>query len=267
MSGAAPALLSTLHDPQGRLLAALRDRGAALAPGAGLYGAVYVTVTDASHPAVRAALEAWGAGVIGGAHAQVGAARREALRTAFRAGHETFLYCDFDRWLHWMGRFPDELAALPGRLAGRGGAPWYACLGRTRRAMATHPRVQRVAEGATNRAASLALGRRLDATAGACWLARPGAAHILPRSTEATNATDLEWPALISLAGRRRLTYVATEGLEFETAEFYAPEIAALGGRAAWERVQYERADVWRARLRLAADSVAALCRVLEAPS
>jgi hypothetical protein len=206
--------------------------------------------------------------VIGGPNAQVGAARRLALRTAFQAGAASFLYCDFDRWLHWVGRFPDELRDLPAALAGRRPRPWYACLGRTRRAFRTHPYVQRVAEGATNRAASLALGRRLDATAGACWLDRPGAEIVLAGSVEETNATDLEWPALVyrrtgRLAGKGRLAYVATEGLEFETAEFYASEIAALGGREAWERAHYERPEVWRARLGLATDSVASLCRVL----
>jgi hypothetical protein len=258
-----PALLATLHDPQGRLLPALEARGAALAPGAGRYAAVYVTATDATHQAVRAALEARGGRVIGGQNDKVGAARRLALQTAFEAGHETFFYCDFDRWLHWAGRFPEELAALPGRLLSRRPRPWYVCLGRTRRAFATHPYVQRTTERATNRAASLALGRRLDATAGACWLTRAGAALILPRSTEATNATDLEWPALVYRAEGRRLAYLATEGLEFETAEFHAREVAAQGGLAAWERAQYERPEVWRARLGLAADSAAALCRVL----
>jgi hypothetical protein len=200
--------------------------------------------------------------VIGGPNAQVGAARRLALRTAFQAGEATFLYCDFDRWLHWVGRFPEELRGLPAALAGHRPRPWYACLGRTRRAFATHPYVQRVAEGATNRAASLALGRRLDATAGACWLDRRGAEIVLAGSEEETNATDLEWPALVNRAAGR-VAYVATEGLEFETAEFYAPEIAALGGREAWERAHYERPEVWRARLGLATDSVSALCRVL----
>ena len=60
----------------------------------------------------------------------------------------------------------------PERLLARRPRPWYVCLGRTRRAFATHPYVQRTTERATNRAASLALGRRLDATAGACWLTR-----------------------------------------------------------------------------------------------
>ena len=157
-----------------------------------------------------------------------------------------------------MGRFPEELRGLPGRpRRAPPAAPWYACLGRTRRAFQTHPYVQRVAEGATNRA-SLALGRRLDATAGACWLDRSGAEIVLAGSVEETNATDLEWPALIYRGGggggggggpRARVAYVATEGLEFETAEFYAPEIAALGGREAWERAHYERPEVWRACL------------------
>ena len=288
------ALLSTLHDPQGRLLPALQERGEHLA----WYGAVYVTVTDATHPTLREALAGWGAGggavaergaqrggqragqgvrVIGGPNAQVGAARRLALRTAFQAGEATFLYCDFDRWLHWVGRFPEELRGLrPSSPAPP--RPWYACLGRTRRAFQTHPYVQRVAEGATNRAASLALGRRLDATAGACWLDRSGAEIVLAGSVEETNATDLEWPALINRQaergwagggetsrrpGRGRVMYVATEGLEFETAEFYAPEIAALGGREAWEAVHYERPEAWRARLGLAGHFVSALCRAL----
>ena len=263
MSERLPALLATLHDPQGRMHPALEGRGAALAPAGGRYASVYVTVTDATHPAVRAGLAARGVEVIGGKNDRVGAARRLALRTAYEAGHGAFFYCDLDRWLHWEGRFPEELASLPGRLTARHPQPWYVCLGRTRRAFATHPAVQRVAEGATNRAASLALGRRLDAVAGACWLTRDGAAAVLPHSVEETNATDLEWPALVYRADRRRVAYVATEGLEFETAEFYAPEIGALGGRAAWERAQYERPEVWRTRLRLAADSADALCRVL----
>ncbi|HEX2326459.1 MAG TPA: hypothetical protein VHQ00_13755, partial [Chloroflexota bacterium] len=58
MNKSLPALLSTLHDPQGRLLPALQERGEHLA----WYAAVYVTVTDATHPALREALAGQGAG-------------------------------------------------------------------------------------------------------------------------------------------------------------------------------------------------------------
>lgn len=254
-----PALLSTLHDPAGRLLGALRGRGAALAD----YAAVYVTVTDATHRGVVDELAARPVVVIGGKNDQVGAARRRALQMAFDDGHTTMLYCDFDRWLHWVGCRPEELAGLPARLAGRRPSLWYVCLGRTRRAFATHPYVQRVAEGATNHTISLAVGRRLDATAGACWLSADGAAVILSHSREPTNATDLEWPALIYRADRRRLGYVAAEGLEFETVEFFGPEVEGAGGVAPWQRAHYERPEVWQTRLRLAADSAGVLCDVL----
>jgi hypothetical protein len=192
-----------------------------------------------------------------------GSAQREALAAARAEGHRTILVCDFDRWLHWAGRFPDELAALPARLDRRRPNVWYACLGRTARAFATHPDVQRVAEAATNQALSRVCGKRLDATAGACWLTAEGADLILAGSIETSKATDLEWPALVLRSAPARVIGVRTEGLEFETATFYAAEVAAAGGLSSWILATYdERPDVWRDRLRLAADSVAALARV-----
>lgn len=256
------ALAGTLHDPEGRLLPALRER----APLLEAYAGVYLAATAVTAPRLLALLVERGASLVAGGE-KIGVARRTALDAAVTAGGGDagdVLVCDFDRWLHWAGRFPDELAAVPIRLAGRRSAPWYACLGRTARAFATHPPVQRAAERATNHALSLAVGRRLDATAGAAWLSRDGAALILQESTEPTNATDLEWPALIHRAAPRRLAGVALDGLEFETAAFFPDEVAAAGGADAWVRDRYERPEVWLARLRLATDSVAALCRVLD---
>jgi hypothetical protein len=256
---APPALVSTLHDPEGRFIPALEARGGRLAQ----YAGVYVRATAATAGAVCALLRDLGAAVDGGAPAGIGAARRLALRAAVEGGHAAFLYCDFDRWLHWAGSYPDELRGLPERIARRRPRPGYVCLGRTARAYATHPLVQRLAETATNHAFGLALGRRIDATAGACWIAAEAAALLLRESAEPTNATDLEWPALVHRAAPGRLAYLATEGLEFETAEFYQPEVVAAGGVDAWARRQYERPDAWLARLRLATDSVAAAQRVL----
>ena len=82
---------------------------------------------------------------------------------------------------------------------------------------------------------------------------------VLRGSVEPINATDLRWPALVHRPAPRHLTGLATERLEFETAAFFP----AAGGEAAWVRSACERSEVWRDRLRLAADSVAARCRVL----
>ncbi|MBA3643645.1 MAG: hypothetical protein H0W59_06210 [Chloroflexia bacterium] len=253
------ALTATLHDPDGRYLAALAERRFAL----GWYQAVYLAVTSATDPRLVEQVAATPGVVVVAGDRQVGVGRRRALQAAAEAGHAAMLACDFDRWLHWVDRFPEELREVPERLARRRPAVWYACLGRTARAFASHPPVQRATEGATNRALSRAVGRRLDATAGACWLSAEGAALVLRESTEPSNATDLEWPALIYRADPARLTALFLEGLEFETASFAAAEVAAAGGLAAWMEREYDQPAVWHARLRLATGSVAALCRVL----
>src|SRR5690606_11250229 len=121
----------------------------------------------------------------------------------------------------------------------------------------------RLTESVSNAAASRALGRRIDAVAGASWLSRQGADLVLAQSIETTNATDLEWPALISLVEPRRIGQLFCEGLEFETATFHQAAIAAAGGLAAWTRQTYDHPASWRDRAQLSTDSIAALARVL----
>lgn len=253
------ALVSTVHDPAARLLPAFSERSHFL----DRYDAVYLAATNTTATAVVGTLRTVGASLLVEPPGTAGASQRRALAAAVEASHASFFCCDFDRWLHWAGRFPEELASLPQRIAQIQPAPWYVCLGRTARAFATHPPVQRAAERATNRALALALRCHVDATAGACWLSKEGAAIIVAESTEPSKATDLEWPALVYRAAADRVAPLFTEGLEFETATFHLDEIAATGGIQAWVRQTYDRPEVWRDRLRLAADSVGALVRLL----
>lgn len=254
-----PALISTLHDPGATLLHPLLERGPALA----VYPAVYVSVTDATAPEVVATLRTFGVAVEIRPSGEAGTGRRHALRNAAADGHPAYVYCDFDRWLHWVARFPEELAGLPERVARLRSRPWYVCLGRTARAFATHPEVQRVAERATSRAFELVIGRPIDATAGCCWLTPEAAAIVAERSTERTMGTDLEWPALVWRAAPERLGMLRVEGLEFESAAFAGAAIAAAGSESAWRERVYGQPGMWHMRLQLAADSIAALNRVL----
>jgi hypothetical protein len=228
------------------------------------YALVTVAVTPATAPDVSAHLARLGARIAPGG--LTGEGRRAALAAAGTA-YPAYFSCDLDRWLHWAHRWPDELAALPRRLtwlAQRSRvAPWYVCLGRTARAFRTHPPVQRVPEAATNRALSLAARRRLDATAGAAWLWPEAAALVLAGSREPTAATDLEWAALVLRQDPRRVRGLRCEGLEWETPDFHAEEIAAAGSLAAWVRATFETPAMWAARLRLAAASTTALTRVM----
>ncbi|MBA3414705.1 MAG: hypothetical protein H0U10_05720 [Chloroflexia bacterium] len=252
------ALAATLHDPAGRMLPLLKRHAPALAA----YAAVAIAITPETDDRVAAVLRANGGNLLRGG-SEVGRGRRDAVAAASRVVDGDVLCVDFDRWLFWIETHPDELLALPARLAARRPRPWYAAVGRSRRAWETHPAAQRACEGPTNRALSLAAGRILDATAGCCWLAPDGVRLVLAASTEASNATDLEWPALVLRHDRRRLGFVRVEGLAFETAAFYPREVKTAGGVTAWIAQTYDRPEVWAARLRLAADSAAALTRVL----
>ncbi len=251
------ALASTLHDPDARMLPLLERHGKLLPR----YSAAAIAVSPTTDPRVARLLAACGARVIPGGP-EIGRGRRDGVAAASHASREDVLCIDFDRWLHWADTHPDELLALPGKLARRRPAPWYACVGRTTRAWKTHPAVQQACEAPTNRAISLAAEQDLDATAGCCWLSPEGVIVVLSHSTEATNATDLEWPAFILRHDPLRLTGIRTEGLEFETPDFFPREIAAAGGREAWIATTYERPTVYATRLNLAADSTAALARV-----
>lgn len=251
------ALTGTVYDPDGVQLPAL----ARLADSLQRYDGVYLAISPNTAPALHALLAAHGVTHVTGG-SETGTARRAALGAAVAAGHDTFLAIDFDRWLHWAGTFPVELAGVPERLSRQRPRRWYACLGRSARAFATHPLVQQMTESVTNTALSLAVGRRLDAVAGASWLSREGAALVLAHSIAPTAATDLEWPALVYRADPRRLGQLRCDGLEFETAAYHAAAVAAAG-LAAWLRHTYDSPASWQSRAQLSADSIAALNRVL----
>jgi hypothetical protein len=260
--GTLPALASTLHDPLGRALPFLEREAVVCALTS--YPKIAVAATSATDPRVTTRLKALGARVVPGGTTGVG--RRAALAAVVPEA-EAYVNCDLDRWLHWAICWPEELAALPERIARFGTRertrPWYVCLGRTARAFRTHPAAQRLPEEATNRALSLAAARPLDATAGAAWLSPEGAAIVLAESSEPSASTDLEWAALILRRDPSRLRGLHNEGLEWETPDFHAAEIAQAGGLAAWTKAVFDTPAMWTSRLKLAADSTAALLRVM----
>ena len=259
-SAPSPALVATLHDPQGASLSLLDEALGALET----YPLVAIAATPATDPRVTTRLRETGATVVPGG--LTGEGRRAALAAA-GSKHPSYFSCDFDRWLHWARFWPDELLALPSRVARLGRRHrtplWYVCLGRTARAFGTHPAAQRLPEAATNRALSVAAGRPLDAVSGAAWLTPEAARIILVGSREPTAATDLEWPALILRHAPGKLRGLHLEGLEWETPDFHAEEIMAAGGLETWTRASFDTPAVWAARLQLASASASALERVL----
>ncbi len=244
------ALAVAVHEPNDRLVAlaeaelpALRSR----------YAAVIAFCSQETHPALRSALERSGAALrIDDDPAlgidSVGRVRRRTVEAALLTGTSHVHLCDFDRALHWSARYPAEMAAVAVDVARHD----MLILGRTARAWASHPPYQTETEALFNKVFALATGLPWDIGAGSRGLSRRAAGAVLATAHDPTVGTDAEWPLL--LLGRTGfcLGHRRCEGLEFETADSFAPEIEQAGSYQAWEAAMSADPRRWVFRLRVA---------------
>lgn len=245
-------LTTTHHDPEGRLLAQIE---AVLPLLTKRFAAVAVLLTPTTVPAAEQLLTKHGAVVRRGpatwpiSHLYLGVWRRAALAAALAHWPHAmrWLYCDLDRMLHWAASYPDELVAAMSF------AEEYACTiyGRTERAFASHPRAQRETEAMANHGFALVSGHPWDVMAAARAFSRPAAELIVTRAHDNSVGSDCSWPLLCQHAGLS-LGYLATEGMEFETPDRYAAELAQLGGVAAWLAQLDSDPQHWLLRLEIA---------------
>ncbi|MGE5619614.1 MAG: hypothetical protein ACM3US_10195 [Sphingomonadaceae bacterium] len=250
-------LVSTLHDPTGRMVDAATRLYSRLAD---LYQGVVVVPTSSTSPRLLDSLGGAVVQTLAESDGSIGVGRRHALRLGIELGAAHLHYCDFDRILHWIGHYPRELASVLEAIQQHD----YLIIGRTERAFATHPRVQRDTETITNHAFSLWYGEPVDVTAGSCGLSRRAADLLLRRSTAPTNATDAEWPALVRQAAGYRVGSVQTEGLEFETPDYFRDEIEQAGSLERWLEERSKPLTAWITRTRLTLDSLQAALAVIE---
>lgn len=256
------ALAVTVHDPEERWLARFSP---GLSELSSLYIRMVAACTRATSARTLAALESHDFEVVLSDSGRVGESRRNAVRLLLADPSVNWIhYADLDRLLHWQYNYPHELRRTLALAPGSD----YIALGRTERALQTHPQVQILAETLTNAAFSalIGLGAPFDVVAGSFLISRRAGDIIVSLSTDPSGATDLEWPALVfretgSTPECRRL-----EGLEFETADYYRVEIQRAGSLAAWISATYDRPAVWAVRTKLALDSIVALQRVLDHP-
>ena len=263
-SAATIALALTIHEPDDRLLPLLEAQLPALAA---RYAALVAHCSSQTHHSMLALLRAHGAlvhvddqerpGILG-----IGEVRRQALRAGLEAGTTHIQLCDFDRALHWSARHAAELEQVAGSL------PHYdlLVLGRTHRAWATHPAYQTETEVLFNRVFFLATRLPWDLGAGCRGASRLAAERLLALSTDPTVGVDAEWPLLLLRAGTGsepalRLGYRACEGLEFETADRFGPEIEAAGSYAAWLARMEADPRHWAFRIQVADLIAAAIAR------
>lgn len=255
----AVTLATTYHDPRGvlydqltRLLPALTEH----------FAHIVVDASPELHAATLARLREQGAQVVqterpfspdGVPH--LGKARRNAVALALHQETPFVMYCDGDRILHWLDHYPAELATILTTLT----AYDFTIMGRTPRAFASHPRVQTATEAIINQLYTALSGRDWDITAAGRGMSRAAAQALVDGCHDDTIGVDATWPLFIQAHGGLTMGYVATEGLEFETAAQQPAAVAAAGGVEAWKATLDRDPQGWAFRLSVARIEVAAM--------
>ncbi len=243
-------LVVTVHQPDERLASLAGSHLPALLA---RYDGTVAFCSGSTHPTILNLLRDHGAVVqIDSAPAagidRIGDVRRRALRAGLEAGASHLQMCDFDRALHWAAHYPRELERVVASI------PNYdlLVLGRTDRAWATHPPYQAETEPLFNRVFALVTGLPWDVGAGSRGFSRRAAETLLETSRERTVGIDAEWPLLLLGRDGFRVGFRACEGLEFETADRFGPEIEAAGSYQAWEAQVSADPARWAFRLKVA---------------
>jgi hypothetical protein len=244
------ALATTHHDPQGRLYEHIR---AALPRVRAVFDSLAVIHTSATHRPSLDLLAAAGVHIMQqppGSEGveKLGAARRAVIARAFQTGAPFVMYCDLDRALHWAAFYADELGKVVARIPEHD----FTVVGRTPRAFASHPRLQRDTERVVNDVYAAISGNRWDMTAAARGLSRRAADVLFEGCTEDTIGVDVAWPLHIQQRTQLPLGYLEADGLEFETADRYKGDVAAAGGLARWLEQLDRDPRRWVRRLELA---------------
>jgi len=172
-------------------------------------------------------------------------ARRDALRIAQQENYTHIHLCDLDRALHWANTYPDELKSILDEI------PHYdfLILGRTQRALETHPKPQRLTESLTNQFYQHLLGQYMDVNAAFRGISSRAAKTILNHSQAPSFETDVEWPLIIKHKSKIPISYIEVEGLEYETHLKHHKEIEGLDGIEQWKRNVDQDPDEWLRRI------------------
>lgn len=192
-------LVSTIHDPTGKLAQAARKMFPFLST---VYEGMIFCVTEKTHRDTIKALE--GSAVINLARGAANG-RRCALSLGLETKHKAFHYCDGDRILFWACRYPYELRNIVRKF---NHTERMVILGRTKEAMDSHPLFQRITEHAIN----ILAARGIDYLTGSRIIPADIAEKILEHSISSNVAAlDVEWPRI---AGD--FIYAQVDGLAYE---------------------------------------------------
>ncbi len=242
------SLATTLHDSTGWTIQPLHDTAKLLDE---CYDSRLSVITVGTSPEVVKALNDTGWSIVE-PRSRVGVqhitdSRRRVLKASIEHGSDFTHLVDMDRVLHWALSYPEELGKVAASIPGYD----FLVLGRTRRAMDTHPRNQTETEALANRVFSLILGRDMDITAASRGISREAAETILRYSRGRFFDSDSEWPTILHCLDYE-IGYAEVEGLEWET-HLKRREMTLSDGRTVDSKEYYEaNPESWVYRLMIA---------------
>lgn len=229
-------LAATLHDPKGSLEAMIEKYGHLISE---QHEYASVALTAQSNSTLIKAISSVGINCF-----VSGTTRRETymsgLSSALEYSGDRIFFCDFDRVLHWVKSYLKEYTAVQ-----KHSEFDFLLLGRTPRGFATHPKTQKVPEGALNYYCSGLLGKMLmDFGAAVFCMTKEIAKTILGKS-KADYGIYAEWPVIAAMHAKN-FGYVEVDGLEWETPDRFKDDIMKKG-HARWLK-EFQSPQEWALR-------------------
>lgn len=200
------ALLTVTHDPQGKNIELFKEMQNELES---IYDELFLTISDESSVKLIKEMEKSKFNIKIIPKKGAAEARREVVNFGLNGKSDFFHYCDFDRILTWGKSCFQELKEIATTIH----SYEYLILGRTERAMNTHPPEWIETEKITNKVCSLELGMNVDITAGSCSFSRKAAEYINKYSCE--KMTDSEWAMIVQRMAKLKVGYSEVDGLEY----------------------------------------------------
>lgn len=199
-------LLTVTHDPDGRNIKKFLELQKEFED---IYSEIFIAISEESSIELIKVLERSKFNVKIISKEGAAQARREALNFGLTGKSQYYHYCDFDRILTWGKNHLDELKKIVLDIPNH----HYQILGRTERAMKTHPIEWIETERITNKICSIELGKEVDITAGSCSFSRESAEYINSNSKE--KMTDAEWALIAQRIAKLDVYYRPVDGLEY----------------------------------------------------
>ena len=183
-------IISTLHDPEGRLLSIVRLLKKELST-----LNLIIAVTNNTDKNLVTFLLNLGIQIVDGG--RYGESRLSALRESLKRKKSFIFCCDFDKVLHWLLVDPKEFKNFLVCSLKED----FLILGRTKKVFATYPRSWKVTESIINHLVSKIINSKVDVLTGVYIFQRIVGEVIVKEAIETSWGACVEWPLLAQFAG------------------------------------------------------------------